>query len=146
MRDDEMHQLRDKELWHSASKKNYKNCVYAHWNVINYYHSYIYSFRRCATLNVLLTWVLIGDGKTAIFVSRFFIADIKFQDIVHEGDKVSVLYCDVTGTKFQKQGSNVAKSNLSLFLLFEIAKFASVKSQRSYDFINYLSQEFLKRN
>ena len=66
-----LHQLRDKELLHCASQKKYKNCVYAHWNVINYYHISIYSFRRCATLNVLLTRVLIGDGKTAILCPGF---------------------------------------------------------------------------
>ena len=36
------------------------------------------------------------------FCVQIFVVDIEFQDMIHEGSKLSVLYCDVTKTELQK--------------------------------------------
>ena len=45
--------------------------------------------------------MIVGDGKTAVLCpSR--VADIEFQDMIHDGGKVSVLYREVAKKSFQK--------------------------------------------
>ena len=52
-------------------------------------------------LNILLTRMIV-DTENPQFCVQIFVADIEFQDMVHEGGKLSVLYCDVTKTELQK--------------------------------------------
>ena len=54
-------------------------------------------------LNIMLTRMISGDSKTAVLcpILQVFVANIEFQDRIHEGGKVCVLYCDVTEAKLQ---------------------------------------------
>lgn len=58
-----------------------------------------------------MTIVIVGDGKK----------DIKFQEMMHEGSKVSVLYCDRTEAELKKKSfqKNASKSNLHNFTPLE---------------------------
>lgn len=66
---------------------------------------------------MLSTGMNVGDGKTAISCLSF-VAD--FQNMIHEGGKVSVLYFDATETELQNKNLskgrwNASKPNLHIF-------------------------------
>ena len=66
--------------------------------------------------------MIVGDGKTAILCPSLVAdIDIEFQDMIHDGGKVSVLYREVA--KNLSKRSNALKSKFHIFTPLQANKF-----------------------
>ena len=80
-------------------------------------------------LNCKCDWDL-EVSTSCTFLKTLAYSDKEFQKPIYHGDKLSVLYCDVTETKQQKQTSlsDASKSKFYSFTLVNFFASASVTS------------------
>ena len=91
--------------------------------------------------HILLTRVIVGDIKTAIWV-QVLLADIGFQDIIHEGGRLSELYRDVTKAELQKKKKKPTHQKVKRF---QSSHFYSFRNQRVLKLQNLLLSHHKKR-